>query len=139
MSETWKPTTAGGHHVRNVRQHGLGWSGEVCLRTGGPPSEDPKDWQRESWYSDGTYYGRKPKSELDLVAINEGGAIMTDIELIEADLKSIHDAQRCLESMKSLRGDRDLTRDFDIMWADLTGLALRLQRKLDRLKNEGAR
>lgn len=76
MIETWKPTTAGGHHVRNVRQHGLGWSGEVCLRTGGPPSEDPKDWQRESWYSDGTYYGRKPKSDFDLVAANSVEAAM---------------------------------------------------------------
>ena len=65
---------------------------------------------------------------------------MTDIELIEADLKSIHDAQRCMESMKSLQGDRDLTMDFQIMWQDLSDLALRLQRKLDKLKNErGAR
>ena len=62
---------------------------------------------------------------------------MTDIELIEADLKSIHDAQQCLESMKSIYKDSDLTRDFQITWSDLTGLALRLQRKLDRLKNEG--
>ena len=62
---------------------------------------------------------------------------MTDIELIEADLKSIHAAQRCLESLKSLQGDRDLTMDFQIMWQDLSCLALRLQRKLDKLKNEG--
>ena len=62
---------------------------------------------------------------------------MTDIELIEADLKSIHDAQRCLESMKSLQGDRELTLDFQMMWTDLTTLATRLQRKLDKLKNEG--
>ena len=61
---------------------------------------------------------------------------MTDIELIEADLKSIHDAQRCLESLKSIYKDRDLTFDFQIMWTDLTGLAVRLQRKLDKLKNE---
>ena len=62
---------------------------------------------------------------------------MTDIELIEADLKSIHDAQRCLESMKSLQGDRELTLDFQMMWTDLTTLAVRLQRKLDKLKNKG--
>ena len=62
---------------------------------------------------------------------------MTDIELIEADLKSIHDAQRCLESMKSIHKDSTLRFDFQIVWTDLTGLALRLQRKLDRLKNEG--
>ena len=61
---------------------------------------------------------------------------MTDIERIEADLKSIDGARKCLESMKSLQGDRDLTMDFQIMWGDLTGLALRLQRKLDKLKNE---
>ena len=62
---------------------------------------------------------------------------MTDIELIEADLKSIADARRCLESMKSIRKDSVLRMDFQIMWTDLTSLALRLQRKLDRLKNEG--
>ena len=136
MIETWKPTTSGGHHVRNVRRIGTGWRGEVCLRPGGPRRGEPKDWQTEMWYSDGTYYGASPKSVLDLVAINEA-AIMGDIELIKADLESIHGAQRCLESMKSLQGDPHLTFDFQIMWDGLTGLALRLQRKLDRLKNEG--
>lgn len=62
---------------------------------------------------------------------------MSDIEKIEADIKSIRDAQRCLESMKSIRDDRHLTFDFQIMWTELTTLAGRLQRKLDRLKNEG--
>ena len=62
---------------------------------------------------------------------------MTDTELIEADLKSIHDARKCLESMKSIYKDSTLRFDFQIVWTDLTGLALRLQRKLDRLKNEG--
>ena len=62
---------------------------------------------------------------------------MTDIELIQADIKSIHDAQRCLESLKSIRKDRHLAFDFQIMWTDLTTLAGRLQRKLDKLKNEG--
>ena len=61
---------------------------------------------------------------------------MSDIELIEADLKSIDNARKCLESMKSLQGDRDLTRDFQMLWADLQILAGRLQRKLDKLKNE---
>ena len=61
---------------------------------------------------------------------------MTDIELIEADLKSIADARRCLE-LKSIHKDRELTMDFQIMWADLQILAGRLQRKLNRLKNEG--
>ena len=136
MSETWKPTTSGGHHVRNVRRVGTGWRGEVCLRPGGPRRGNPEDWQTEMWYSDGTYYGGSPKSVLDLVAITEE-ATMTEIELIQADLQSIHDARRCLESMKSLQGDPHLTFDFQIMWDGLTGLALRLQRKLDRLKNEG--
>ena len=62
---------------------------------------------------------------------------MSDIELIEADLKSIADAQRCLESLKSIHKDSDLTRDFQIVWTDLTTLAVRLQRKSDKLKNEG--
>ena len=62
---------------------------------------------------------------------------MTDIELIEADLKSITDARRCLESMKSIRDDREAMMDFQMMWTDMQILAGRLQRKLDRLKNEG--
>jgi len=61
---------------------------------------------------------------------------MSDIELIESDLKSIDDARQCLESMKSTHKDRHLTFDFQIMWTDLTTLAGRLQRKLDKLKNE---
>ena len=62
---------------------------------------------------------------------------MTDIEKIEADIKSIRDAQRCLESMKSIRDDREAMMDFQMMWTDMQILAGRLQRKLDRLKNEG--
>ena len=62
---------------------------------------------------------------------------MSDIELIEADLKSIHDAQRCLGSLKSIYKERDLMLDFQMMWTDLTTLAVRLQRKLDKLKNKG--
>ena len=62
---------------------------------------------------------------------------MSDIELIEADLKSIADARRCLESMKSIRDDREAMMDFQMMWTDMQILAGRLQRKLDRLKNEG--
>ena len=62
---------------------------------------------------------------------------MTDIELIEADLKSIDNARRCMESMKSIHKDSVLRMDFQIVWTDLTTLAARLQRKLDRLKNEG--
>ena len=76
MIEQWKPTTSGGHHVRNVKRYGTGWRGEVCLRTDCLPSVNPADWQIEAWYSDGTYYGGKPKSDLDLVAINEGAAAM---------------------------------------------------------------
>ena len=62
---------------------------------------------------------------------------MTNIELIEADLKSIHDARGCLNSVKSINKDPDSSRDFDDVWRALTLLARRLQRKLDRLKNEG--
>lgn len=62
---------------------------------------------------------------------------MTEIELIEADIKSIRDAQRCFESMKSIHKNSVLRMDFQIMWSDLTSLSGRLQRKLDRLKNEG--
>ena len=82
MIEQWKPTTRGGHHVRNVRRHGgdrspFGWIGEVCFNLGQPLSEDPFDWQYHVWHSNGSYYGHQgPKSELDLVAINEGESAM---------------------------------------------------------------
>jgi NTP pyrophosphatase (non-canonical NTP hydrolase) len=81
MIEQWKPTTRGGHHVRNAKpmtvKRFAGWSGEVCLRTGGPASEDPKDWQMQVWFEDGSYYGHQgPQSDLDLVAINEGETAM---------------------------------------------------------------
>ena len=46
------------------------------MRTDCLPSVNPADWQIEAWYSDGTYYGGKPKSELDLVAINPAEAAM---------------------------------------------------------------
>lgn len=62
---------------------------------------------------------------------------MTDIEKIEADLKSIADAQRCMESMKSIRDDRDLMMDFRMMWMDINILSDTLRLKLDKLKNEG--
>ena len=62
---------------------------------------------------------------------------MTDIEKIEADLKSIADAQRCMESMKSIRDDRDLMMDFRMLWIDLKILSGNLRLKLDKLKNEG--
>ena len=62
---------------------------------------------------------------------------MSDIELIEADLKSIDDARQCLNSVKSINKDPDWSRDFDDVWRTLTLLARRLQRKLDRLKHEG--
>ena len=62
---------------------------------------------------------------------------MTDIEKIEADLKSIADAQRCMGSMKSIRDDRELMMDFRMMWMDINILSATLRRRLDKLKNEG--
>ena len=62
---------------------------------------------------------------------------MTDIEKIEADLKSIADAQRCMESMKSIRDDYQAMMDFQMMWTDMQILSARLRLKLDKLKNEG--
>ena len=62
---------------------------------------------------------------------------MTDIEKIEADLKSIADAQQCMSSMKSIRDDRDLMMDFRMMWMDMKILSENLRLKLGKLKNEG--
>ena len=79
MSETWQPTTAGGHHVRYVERLGdhqkpFCWRGEVCLNTSSGPSEDPSAWVSYVWHADGSYWGKGPKSELDLVAINPAEA-----------------------------------------------------------------
>ena len=81
MSETWKPTTSGGHHVRNVERLGdhqkpFCWRGEVCLNTGSGPSEDPRDWRSEVWYDRGYCYGIGPRSDFDLVAINSAEVSM---------------------------------------------------------------
>lgn len=62
---------------------------------------------------------------------------MTDIEKIEADLNSIADAQRCMESMKSIRDDRDSMMDFRMMWINMNFLSATLRIRLDKLKNEG--
>ena len=62
---------------------------------------------------------------------------MTDIEKIEADLKSIADAQQCMVSMKSIRDDRDLMMDFRMMWMDMKILSENLRIKLEKLKHEG--
>ena len=57
--------------MRNVVRDTIGWRGEVCLRPGGPRREHPGDWQVEVWHSDGTYFGGSPKSDLDLISVDE--------------------------------------------------------------------
>ena len=74
----WKPTTRGGHHVKDVYRDPQAngrfvFFGKVCLNGDGktPPSDDPRDWQGECWNEDGRcYYG--PESDLDLMEVQDG-------------------------------------------------------------------
>ena len=79
MNESWDSTTSGGHSVRNVNPIDNGtsvfcWRGEICLSGG------QDNWEVYVWYADGSYYGKGPKSELDLVRLNQRPAERTGIE-----------------------------------------------------------
>ncbi len=55
----FKPTTRGGYWVRNI-DHAESDScyviqAEVGNHSSEPPSDDPRDWNRETFTSDGTY------------------------------------------------------------------------------------
>ena len=77
MTRQWKPTTRGGHHLKDVYRDPLAngrfvYYGMVCLNMGGqPPSDDPRDWQGECWAEDGRYYDGH-ESDLDLMEVQNG-------------------------------------------------------------------
>ena len=71
----WKPTTRGGYWVRGIEpvdSEGSSYDlrGEVGNHSSEPPSEDPADWARETWRSDGRYVANR-KSIFDLMEVQE--------------------------------------------------------------------
>ena len=74
MSKQWKPTTRGGFWVRGIEPiNGDGYDlrGEVGNHSDKPPSEDPADWARETWRSDGRYMSCM-ESSMDLIEVQNG-------------------------------------------------------------------
>jgi hypothetical protein len=72
----WQPTTRGGFWVRGIEpvgSEGYGWDlrGEVGNHSSEPPSEDPLDWARETWRSDGRYLYMM-ESPMDLMEVQDG-------------------------------------------------------------------
>ena len=70
----WKETTRGGYWVRGVEPIISGGlycelRGEVGNHSNEPPSEDPSDWARETWRSDGRYSVNE--SVFDLMEVQE--------------------------------------------------------------------
>ena len=71
----WKETTRGGYWVRNIEpvdSESLDYElrGEVGNHSNEPPSEDPADWARETWRSDGRYVIEE-ESVFDLMEVQE--------------------------------------------------------------------
>jgi hypothetical protein len=71
----WKETTRGGYWVRGIEPtnsdgYGYDLRGQVGNHSNEPPSEDPADWARETWRSDGRYNNVK-ESVFDLIEAQE--------------------------------------------------------------------
>ena len=76
MLRQWQETTRGGYWVRGIEpvgSEGYGWDlrGEVGNHSSEPPSEDPLDWARETWRSDGRYLYMM-ESPMDLMEVQDG-------------------------------------------------------------------
>jgi hypothetical protein len=76
MQRQWQETTRGGYWVRGIEpingdECGYDLRGEVGNHSNEPPSEDPADWARETWRSDGRYVDHK-ESVFDLIEVQDG-------------------------------------------------------------------
>jgi hypothetical protein len=72
----WKETTRGGYWVRNIEpvdSESLDYElrGEVGNHSNEPPSDDPTDWNWETWRSDGRYLVEM-ESSMDLIEVQDG-------------------------------------------------------------------
>jgi hypothetical protein len=75
MKRQWEPTTRGGYWVRGVEAidseaEYYELRGEVGNHSNEPPSEDPADWDWETWQSDGRYVDWR-ESVFDLIEVQE--------------------------------------------------------------------
>lgn len=75
MVRQWKETTRGGFWVRGIEEidsegERYDLRGEVGNHSDQPPSEDPADWERETWRSDGRYMYCM-ESSMDLIEVQE--------------------------------------------------------------------
>jgi hypothetical protein len=72
----WSDKTRGGYWVRGVEQFRndftgiIELSGQVGNHSHNLPSDDPNDWSRETWSSDGRYYTHR-ECVFDLVKVGE--------------------------------------------------------------------
>ena len=76
MMRQWQETTRGGYWVRGIEEidseaEFYDLRGEVGNHSNEPPSEDPLDWARETWRSDGRYMVGK-ESVFDLMEVQDG-------------------------------------------------------------------
>ena len=76
MMRQWQETTRGGYWVRGIEPingdgYGYDLRGEVGNHSNEPPSEDPADWARETWRSDGRYVDWR-ESVFDLIEVQDG-------------------------------------------------------------------
>ncbi len=76
MMRQWQETTRGGYWVRGIEEidseaEFYDLRGEVGNHSNEPPSEDPADWARETWRSDGRYLVEK-ESSMDLMEVQDG-------------------------------------------------------------------
>jgi hypothetical protein len=75
MMRQWQETTRGGYWVRGIEEidseaEYYDLRGEVGNHSDQPLSEDPADWARETWRSDGRYVDHK-ESVFDLMEVQE--------------------------------------------------------------------
>jgi hypothetical protein len=72
----WQAATRGGYWVRGIEPfnsdgYGYDLRGEVGNHSDQPPSDDPADWARETWRSDGRHMVEK-ESVFDLIEVQDG-------------------------------------------------------------------
>ena len=71
----FRDTTRGGYWVRNVEPRET--DGEYTLQaeignhSGQPPSDDPRDWQMETFKASGVYFMYANQSPFDLIEVKQ--------------------------------------------------------------------
>ena len=76
MRRQWQDKTRGNYWVRGIEEidseaEYYDLRGEVGNHSNEPPSEDPADWARETWRSDGRYL-HAFETPMDLMEVRDG-------------------------------------------------------------------